>query len=75
MQLLQRCQVLTIRIVTTDKDKAHKRVIELVKLCQDGLCWYCKEKVSDSDPIVSRGNKKRHYYHVSCASRLNIIIE
>ena len=51
---------------------AERRIIELIKLKQAGLCRFCKIIISRQDEVVSRGKIKK-YYHKQCAEKLNII--
>ena len=60
------------RIINNSKI-AIKRVRELVRIKQAGLCWHCQKKIDDNHTIVSRGKSRRYYYHDYCARYLKII--
>ena len=58
--------------IMRNANAAERRIIDLIKLKQAGLCRFCKSIISKHDEIVSRGKIKK-YYHKQCAERLNII--
>lgn len=61
--------------IINNNSHAAKRVRELIRIKQAGLCWYCQEKIEDGHTIVSRGKSTRYYYHDYCARNLNIIVQ
>lgn len=61
--------------IINNNSHAAKRVRELIRVKQAGLCWYCQEKIEDDHTIVSRGKSTRYYYHDYCARNLNIIVQ
>jgi hypothetical protein len=50
-----------------------KRMLDLIRMRQNGLCRFCQARIQEHDEIVSRGRGTRYYYHLSCARQLNII--
>lgn len=51
---------------------AERRVIDIIKVKQAGLCRFCKSIISRHDEVVSNGKNKK-YYHKQCAQKLNIL--
>jgi hypothetical protein len=48
------------------------RILGMIEIKQNGLCVFCKERITRNHATVSSG-WPRHYYHKSCAIRLNVI--
>jgi hypothetical protein len=53
-------------------NKGPGRVSQTIELKQDGKCRCCGMKFSPDEQIVSNGKRKK-YYHIQCAQRLNIL--
>jgi nucleosome binding factor SPN SPT16 subunit len=48
------------------------RILGLIEIKQNGLCFCCKERITRHHAIVSSG-RPRHYYHKDCAIKLHVI--
>ncbi len=48
------------------------RIIGIIEIKQNGLCVFCKERITRNDVVVSSG-RPRHYYHKNCAVKLHIV--
>lgn len=48
------------------------RVHQFIAIKQQGACRCCGKKFTADDEVVSNG-KRRKYYHIECAQKLNII--
>jgi len=59
-------------IIDTDNPSIKNRILNIIKIHQDGKCRFCNKYMNDRDKIVSCGHG-RNYYHLHCAQRLNII--
>jgi hypothetical protein len=57
-------------IITSNERISH--ILRMIELKQNGLCVFCKERITRNHAIVSSG-RPRHYYHKSCAIKLNIV--
>jgi len=53
--------------------KGQGLVSQTIALRQDGKCRDCGKTFTRDEQIVSNGKKKK-YYHIKCAQRLNILI-
>ena len=53
-------------------NKGPGRVTQTIELKQNGRCRCCGIKFNPDEQIVSNGKRKK-YYHIQCAQRLNII--
>jgi hypothetical protein len=52
--------------------KGPGRVTQTIELKQNGRCRCCGMKFNPDEQIVSNGKRKK-YYHIQCAQRLNIL--
>ena len=53
--------------------KGQGLVSQTIHLRQNGKCRDCGKAFTQDEQIVSNGKKKK-YYHIECAQRLNILI-
>jgi len=53
-------------------NKGPGRVSQAIGLKQNGKCRSCGKDFTPDEQIVSNGKKKK-YYHMECAQRLNIL--
>lgn len=53
--------------------RAYTRVFENNEFKQNGLCHLCNMRIRFGEVIISAGESRRKYYHVSCARKLMII--
>ena len=53
-------------------NKGPGRVSQTIELKQNGKCRCCGTKFTPDEQIVSNGKRKK-YYHIQCARRLNIL--
>jgi hypothetical protein len=53
--------------------KGQGLVSQTIELRQDGKCRDCGKTFTRDEQIVSNGKRKK-YYHIECAQRLNIFI-
>ena len=53
-------------------NKGPGRVSQAIELKQDGKCRSCGKEFTSDEQIVSNGKRKK-YYHMECAQRLNIL--
>jgi hypothetical protein len=60
------------RIIGEKAPLARIQVNWKIKRKQQGLCKKCNREIHINEPVLSRG-RIRKYYHVECATRLNII--
>jgi hypothetical protein len=58
--------------IMRNANASERRVIDVIRLKQGGVCRFCKETISRDDEVVSSGKNKK-YYHKHCAKKLNII--
>ena len=54
-------------------NKGPGRVSQAIELKQSGKCRCCGKYFTPDEQIVSNGKRKK-YYHMECAQRLNILI-
>jgi hypothetical protein len=54
-------------------NKGPGRVSQAIELKQSGKCRCCGKYFTADEQIVSNGKRKK-YYHMECAQRLNILI-
>ncbi len=55
-------------------NKGPGRVSQAIELKQSGKCRRCEKYFTPDEQIVSNGKRKK-YYHMECAQRLNILIQ
>jgi hypothetical protein len=55
-------------------NKGPGRVSQAIELKQSGKCRCCGINFTPDEQIVSNGKRKK-YYHMECAQRLNILIQ
>jgi hypothetical protein len=55
-------------------NKGPGRVSQAIELKQSGKCRRCGKEFTSDEQIVSNGKRKK-YYHMECAQRLNILIQ
>src|ERR687897_141055 len=55
-------------------NKGPGRVSQAIELKQSGKCRHCGKYFTPDEQIVSNGKRKK-YYHMECAQRLNILIQ
>jgi hypothetical protein len=55
-------------------NKGPGRVSQAIELKQSGKCRSCGKYFTPDEQIVSNGKRKK-YYHMKCAQRLNILIQ
>ena len=55
-------------------NKGPGRVSQAIELKQSGKCRRCGKYFTSDEQIVSNGKRKK-YYHMECAQRLNILIQ
>ena len=55
-------------------NKGPGRVSQAIELKQSGKCRCCGTNFTPDEQIVSNGKRKK-YYHMECAQRLNILIQ
>jgi hypothetical protein len=55
-------------------NKSPGRVNQTIELKQNGRCRCCGKNFTSDEQIVSNGKRKK-YYHMECAQRLNILIQ
>jgi hypothetical protein len=48
------------------------RILKMIDLKQNGLCFSCRGQITRDHVVVSSG-RPRHYYHKYCAIKHNII--
>ena len=48
------------------------RILKMIDLKQDGLCFSCRGRITRDHVVVSSG-RPRHYYHKYCAIKHKII--
>lgn len=60
--------------ILLDYSKNRQQVIKemIVEVKQEGLCAFCRERITQNGVIVSCG-RPRHYYHKKCAIKINIV--
>jgi len=61
------------RRIILDETKVGKRIVNEIKIKQDGACRDCKTVFLPSEQVISCG-KPRKYYHIHCAEKLGIVI-
>jgi hypothetical protein len=54
-------------------NKGPGRVSQTIEIKQNGKCRCCGKEFTSDEQIVSNGKRKK-YYHMECAERLNILI-
>jgi hypothetical protein len=55
-------------------NKGPGRVSQAIELKQSGKCRRCGKYFTADEQIVSNGKRKK-YYHMECAQRLNILVK
>jgi hypothetical protein len=55
-------------------NKGPGRVSQAIELKQSGKCRRCGKYFTSDEQIVSNGKRKK-YYHMECAQKLNILIQ
>jgi hypothetical protein len=59
-------------IIDTDNPSIRNKILNRIKIRQDGKCKFCNLKITPNDKILS-SHHGRKYYHKHCAETLNII--
>ena len=62
-----------VRSFVITNERRTRRMVTIIKVRQNGLCYLCRIKIQDDDIIVSHGHMNRHYYHKECAEKLHIL--
>ena len=61
-----------IRPLIINPNEKINRILRMIDLKQNGLCFSCHGRITRDHAIVSSG-RPRHYYHKYCAIKHNII--
>ena len=63
--------LLVLPLIINPNEKIN-RILKMIEVKQNGLCFSCGSRITRDHTIVSSG-KPRHYYHKYCAMKHSII--